>query len=82
MNPEEKAKELLEKFEDIKTLHLWAEYENNNILLINQAKICALIAVDEIIGTKLLKVRNCGFIELNKSNLEYWEQVKQEINKL
>ena len=73
MTPKEKAQELLEKFEDIKTLHFWAEYENNNILLINQAKICALIAVDEILKTIGDKIF---------SEYEYWQEVKQEINKL
>ena len=73
MTPKEKAKELLEKFEDIKTLHFWAEYENNNILLINQAKICALIAVDEILKTIGDKIF---------SEYEYWQEVKQEIELL
>ena len=73
MTPKEKAQELLEKFEDIKTLHFWAEYENNNILLINQAKICALIAVDEILKTIGDKIF---------SEYEYWQEVKQEIELL
>lgn len=94
MTPKEKAKELLEKFEDIKTLHFWAEYENNNILLINQAKICALIAVDEIIkeryfhnkhykqNSKLKYHIEIELAERLEATRNYWNEVKQEIELL
>jgi hypothetical protein len=38
--------------------------------------------VDEILETKLLKNRYCGFVELDKSHIEYWNEVKNEIEKL
>jgi hypothetical protein len=46
------------------------------------AKQCALIAVDEIIKTESLANRNCGYVTLTKEHLQYWQEVKQEIEKL
>ena len=67
MTPKEKAKELLDtfKFADI-------YFVGGNKTMLQNAKNCALLCVDEIIDT------------LNQSTLEfeYWEEVKQEINKL
>jgi hypothetical protein len=40
------------------------------------AKICALIAVDEIISIKLL------WYQKDTKELNYWQEVKQEIEKL
>jgi len=76
MTAKEKSEELLEKFQDVKTLHFWAEYENNEIILINQAKICALITVNEII--EALSFHSWQ----NRNEIEYYEEVKHEIKKL
>jgi hypothetical protein len=74
MTPEEKAKELVEKFlSPTKVYHEhlgWVNY-------LDSAKECALIAIDEILNT----------IEYSSqadelSKVLYWEQVKNEINKL
>lgn len=67
MTPKEKAEELVDKF----TLYLGTdvtgqEYYVNEL----DAKRCALIAVDEILQLCPL------------ANRDYWEQVKQEIEKL
>jgi hypothetical protein len=74
MTPKEKAKELFLKYHN-----LWI---NGNSIL---AKQCALIAVDEIIqnNKSFLRTNN----ELHNDNgldsdLEYWEEVKNEILKL
>jgi hypothetical protein len=70
----EKAEELVEKFiapTKVYHEHLgWVNY-------LDSAKECALIAVDEILNT----------IEYSSqadelSKISYWEQVKNEINKL
>jgi hypothetical protein len=71
-NPKEKAKELVELF--------WTEVEDNKYttrkMSYNQAKQCALIAVDEVIN-------NDEYLYLGqKKNIEYWQQVKTEINLL
>lgn len=67
MTPKEKAKELLDKY-------LFIEIANYSSM--HEVKQCALIAVDEI----LLHEKN-NHSELDKIS-EYWEEVKQEIEKL
>jgi hypothetical protein len=85
MNPKRKARELvnqfLEKipFADTKVYKDWKKEMND------KAKQCALIAVDEI-----LENVNYFFNELEKDGLpnkfddeiEYWNEIKQEIIKL
>jgi len=65
MTPKEKAKELKDKFQKQIFFHITDER-----LDINEAKECALIAVDEMLNTDYY----CGSL--------YWEEVKQEIKKL
>lgn len=75
-NPKEKANELIEKYAPIMPNEDWKE----------KAKQCAIIAVDEIIKinptieTRVNK-NNCSWLE-RKSNIEYWQEVKQEIENL
>jgi len=65
MTPKEKAKELVNKFRPYtKIIVADAEYIENT-------KICALIAVDEILG----------YMGADRG-YAFWEEVKQEINKL
>ena len=81
MTPKEKAEELFNKF--CKSMPL--TYINNEIVLgISEeaAKRCALIAVDELI-------KSCPSIKeeswhelLYEKYSEYWQEVKQEIEKL
>lgn len=75
MTPKEKAEELVSKYYDIEWL-----YEGYNIFMPKEkAKQCALIAVDEIIEA-------IDFDWMEVQNLErvhtYWQEVKQEIEKL
>ena len=71
MTPKEKAKELFDRIgKEISRPIKSGGYRFN----VNHAKQCALIAVDEIIS-----------IEKHHMHLEwtnYWQQVKQEIEKL
>ena len=73
MTPKEKAKELLEKYDFIYT------YDGLDImdedLTLEDRKQCALIAVDEII----LEMDN---VMLPNPFKQYWNEVKQEIEKL
>jgi pentose-5-phosphate-3-epimerase len=64
----EKAKELVEKY----AYHLWID----GICDYEQAKQCALIAVDEILDASLYY-----FDELSPYVI-YWQEVKKEIEKL
>ena len=90
MTPKQKAKELFEKYSKGKDEHGWflCEFESC-------AKQCALIAVDELIkeirsydvflhhesAKDFMKLNST--IETNVLNyLNYWNEVKQEIEKL
>ncbi len=68
MTPKHKAFELAHKFRllEIRTS------ENSYIMIsMTDAKKCALVAVDEILG----------FLSY-QSHIKYWQEVKQEIEKL
>jgi len=67
MAPKEKAQELVNKFIDI-------VYSPNNLEHII-AKDCAIIAVNEIIKNDNENYGMNGYV------LEYWQEVKQEIEK-
>ena len=66
MTPKEKAEQLVVKF----LKHSRAE---KDITPIQSAKLCALIAVDEILK---------AVISIADKKYDYWQEVKQEIEKL
>jgi hypothetical protein len=68
MTPKEKAKELVDK------MYLVPELNGSCILTKHTAKQCALIAVDEILKADI--ENKLGV------DVEYWQEVKQEIEKL
>ena len=70
LTPKEKAKELVEKFAKY-SWHDETGFKDGS------DKECALIAVDEI-----LNAIDWHQFEAPNKQLEYWEQVKQEINNL
>jgi hypothetical protein len=74
MTPKEKAKELFNKYYqyDITIIGIESQFEERGICL-DDAKQLALIAVDEIL--KLHK-------QVALETLEYYQQVKQEIQAL
>ena len=78
MTPKEKAKELVTKYASFSITTLGCGYEMGNPCIItnvmfkDSAKQCALIAVGEILKLEL----NDGY------DKEYWQEVKQEIEKL
>jgi hypothetical protein len=76
MTPKEKAKELIHKFKigDVVTEKL--QIVNINIY----SKLFALIAVDEIIDSN--PVEQMTFLNGVRSNIPYWQEVKQEIENL
>lgn len=80
MKPQDKAKELIEKF-------FWGPCRDKK-----QSKQCALIAVEEIINTTDMfgyggtiyndfETRKPTFVD-RKHPSDYWRQVKEEIEKL
>jgi hypothetical protein len=66
MTPQEKAKELLERM----TVHHWTDVCDSE-----GAKQCALIAVNEV-----LKV--ASFYNDSQAEVTYWQEVKQELEKI
>jgi len=71
MTPKEKAEELLDRMLGIAYQH---DCTGNEYLV---AKDCALIAVDEII-----EAIDWHDFETPNKELQYWQEVKQEIEKL
>ena len=72
MTPKEKAKELIEKYQFVEIANYTSMFE---------IKECALIAVDEIISNMPYGFYS-GIIPAYKgTDLDYWQEVKQEIEK-
>lgn len=81
MTPEEKAKELIEKYVNEPISFPYIDTEDgqcigSGYMILNSAKQCAIILCDEILEDMTIR------LGLDKSDFEYWEQVKQEIEKL
>ena len=80
ISPKEKAEELVEKI-------LESLYDNGSLsfkrILYNKAKQCALIAVDEIIKSNpCYEDADRGGNFMWNDNTYYYQEVKQEIEKL
>jgi hypothetical protein len=71
MTPKDKAREIFNK------MYLVDDPMGNYPMCFDTAKQCALISVDEIIGSHY-KI----FTGVNNLTLEYWTDVKQQIEKL
>jgi len=67
MTPKEKAQELFDRFN---------QPDRTNYPYVHNAQQCALIAVDEILSV-IWHMR-----VIITYNIEYWKEVKQEIEKL
>jgi len=83
LTPKEKASELLEKFSPlVTTWDCYWDYPRNEDDVLNDAKQCALIAVDEI----LYALNDDDLYIQGETNIhdsiEYYNEVKQEINNL
>ena len=78
MTPKEKARELVNTFYYSLPNNGSQEGINSTTRRYQEAIRCALIAVDEIIKTHLLSEKNAFGIH----PVDYWQQVKQQINKL
>jgi hypothetical protein len=79
MTPREKAEELFTKFTDIEHLGVYGSYDGtwewSSSLWRQQAKESAIIAVDEIINAM-------PYIDNIQIFIDYWNEVKHEIEKL
>jgi len=98
MTPKEKAKELVDRFKADTVIYTWDGngYKVDIETSFQNAKNCALICVDEIlnsnptiiteeiiehIGYKEI-IEHIGYKETVEKNVDYWQEVKQEIKKL
>ena len=72
MNPKEKAMELVNKFWHVEPL------DRQDGMEIQMAIKCALIAVNEIINNSI-EWLGCKYQD---EEIKYWQEVKQEIEKL
>jgi hypothetical protein len=80
MTPKQKAKELVHKYEYL--VDTWDCYNDEPLELefkLPKMTQCALIAVDEIIKV-LVELSEGKFTFIH--NVEYWQEVKTEIEKL
>jgi hypothetical protein len=68
MKPQEKALELVSKYMMVDT-----HDEDHFIIRQQRGKKCSLIAVDEILADRM---------PFEHSSVEYWQEVKKEIEKL
>ncbi len=85
MTPEQKAAELVNKFFEFNHRVKWDSDNDEWIHNYDQAKQCALIAVDEILKVTepYLNRHEPDYLELPSEMTQgYWLEVKQEIEKL
>jgi len=77
MTPKEKAKELIQKYNELPEECSCYEYMCICFRMGDYyAKKCALIAVEEILNNKSF------LISITLQDINYWQEVKQEIEKL
>jgi hypothetical protein len=84
MTPKEKADELIEKYLKL-DIDIGDQYDGYITMKIHDAKQCALIAVEEILSNDFLEPqpkRHIGNVPPSKIHLEYWFQVKIELDNL
>lgn len=85
MEVKEKAKQLVDKFSPLVTV--WDCYHDiplDELLILKDAKQCALIAVNEILAGiySVIGTAKWAWKDGEKTQVEYYESVKEEINKL
>ena len=76
MNPKAKAENLIEKF--IPNTRIWNDEKKVWEDCVESAKICALIAVDELLDDDVYDMSEQPF----EKRIEYWQEVKQELLKI
>jgi len=76
MTPRKKATELFNKYESTIILNSWCDSNTTEDEINSLIKLCALIAVNEIIDSLTIK----NYAQADK--YEFWNEVKQEIENL
>ena len=75
MTPKEKAEELVKRY---RKEILKGKYRIDGFVVEELSEECVLIAVDEIIA----QIEPSVSMDVISARIKYWEQVKQEIEKL
>jgi hypothetical protein len=84
MTLQEKAKELVAKYQNI-DIEIGGQYDGYLTMNLQDAKQCALVAVDEILKaspSKPIESDNGSYSSDIIESIEYWQEVKTEIEKL
>ena len=83
MTPREKAKELVDKYQTIVTSLDYNEIigTDNSVTGQTVAKQCTLLAVEEIIK-ECYNWNGSDNVQWETKRFDYWQEVKQEIEKL
>ena len=89
MTPKEEAEKLVDRFKDDTVIYTWGGngYKVAIETSFQNAKNCALICVDEILNSNPTIIteeiiEHIGYKETVEKNVDYWQEVKQEIKKL
>jgi hypothetical protein len=82
MNQKEKAIELVDKYLDLEFQVGRGEFDGYITIELFEAKECALIVVDEFISYFSEEGFKMAYPEIAIREIEYWNGVKQEIEKL
>jgi len=87
MNHQEKAKELINKFSSlVTTWDCYFDSPRNPDHIKDDAKKCAVILVEEIISAIETTTGHCTLRKLDyqevQQDFQYWNRVKEEIQKL
>ena len=78
ISPKDKAEELVEKYRGVAHSDFHNQTGYDEAQREENQKQCALIAVDEILDDDVFDMSE----ELFEGRIQYWEKVKQEIEKL
>ena len=81
MTPQEKAQELVDRFDEYVHGYVGGSVLSNTQypdVKLERAKECALIAVDEVIAN----IEPSVSMDVITARIKYWEEVKNEIEKL
>ncbi|CAB4148912.1 hypothetical protein UFOVP533_33 [uncultured Caudovirales phage] len=86
MTPKEKAEELVDKYKPFVYPYVGSSFLTGDEYpeqILNYAKQCALIAVDEILNdySYMQNVRNANSNQIHSRRV-YWQEVKQEITNI
>ncbi len=81
MAAKEKAKELVDKFKP--NAYIGACEDDDELMELYHSKQCALIAVDEIVKTLNEDIKDINVVgNVLLDLIDYWREIKQEIDKL